>query len=136
MLDVTWHPRRPIIASTSTHGVVYIWAVQRTENWSAFAPDFKELEENVEYIEREDEFDHVDENQIVKQKTEGESVHVDITTVEEVHFYSRHATSLRSLPSSSFLCLCLCLCLRLHPCLCLSVSLCIPFSALIGAACA
>lgn len=88
VLDVTWHPRRPIIASTSTHGVVYIWAVQRTENWSAFAPDFKELEENVEYIEREDEFDHVDENQIVKQKTEGESVHVDITTVEEVHFYS------------------------------------------------
>ena len=88
VLAVTWHPRRPIIASTSTHGVVYIWAVQRTENWSAFAPDFKELEENVEYIEKENEFDHVDEDQVVKQKTEGESVQVDITTVEEVHFYS------------------------------------------------
>ena len=41
----------------SMSGVIYLWAKDYTENWSAFAPDFKELEENEEYVEREDEFD-------------------------------------------------------------------------------
>ncbi|KAJ1979114.1 chromatin binding protein [Dimargaris verticillata] len=60
LLDLTWHPFRPIAVSVSVFGNIYIWGGKHREdwrNWNAFAPDFKELEENVEYVEREDEFD-------------------------------------------------------------------------------
>lgn len=52
VLDLQWHPARPIIASTSQSGNVMVWSKQYSENYSAFAPNFKELEENEEYIER------------------------------------------------------------------------------------
>lgn len=65
LIDLAWHPVRPIVVSVSLNGIVYIWAKDYTENWSAFAPDFKELEENEEYVEREDEFDLIPETEKV-----------------------------------------------------------------------
>lgn len=88
LLHLTWHPASPIIAATSKEGEVHIWGIMHTENWSAFAPDFKELEENVEYIEREDEFDHVDEQQAKRAAAEEEDEFVDILTVDVHHLAS------------------------------------------------
>ena len=45
MFDLAWHPVHPIIVSVSLTGLVYIRDKYYTENWSAFALDFKELEE-------------------------------------------------------------------------------------------
>eukprot|EP00871_Galdieria_phlegrea_P000086 jgi/Galph1/1078/GphlegSOOS_G5797.1 len=60
IVDISWNPCRNIIVSCGGSGSIYVWTKDYTENWSAFAPEFIELEENEEYVEREDEFDYLD----------------------------------------------------------------------------
>ncbi len=55
-----WHPKRPLIASLSGFGTIFLWSVNYVQNFSAFAPSFTELEDNIEYRERESEFDAVE----------------------------------------------------------------------------
>ena len=56
-LTAQWHPTRPIAVSASDQGLLHIWTSKSTERWAAYAPGFEELEENLEYQEKEDEFD-------------------------------------------------------------------------------
>eukprot|EP01018_Ginkgo_biloba_P014802 Gb_30454 [translate_table: standard] len=88
LADLAWHPVHPMVASVSMTGMVYIWAKDYTENWSAFAPDFKELEENEEYIEREDEFDMMPDTEKVRRAHVNEDEEVDIMTTEKISAFS------------------------------------------------
>ncbi|PWN90234.1 WD40 repeat-like protein [Acaromyces ingoldii] len=78
LIAVDWHPNRAILASVSHTGTVNLWFTPPTEIWSAFAPGFEELEENVEYEEREDEFDLEDEDEVTRRKQDEEEADVDI----------------------------------------------------------
>ncbi|KAL8277331.1 hypothetical protein RQP46_010284 [Phenoliferia psychrophenolica] len=79
--DLDWHPIRPLIASVSSLGLIHIWTTGITENWSAYAPGFEELDENMEYPEKEDEFDIEDESVIKRRKADLQDRPVDIVSV-------------------------------------------------------
>lgn len=79
LVDVEFHPMLPAITSTGLDtGAIYFWSSIVPQKWSALAPDFVELEENIEYEEKEDEFDLKDarlENQRLHDEGE-ESVDI------------------------------------------------------------
>ena len=80
---VEWHPHRPFIAACGLEtGCVYLWSIIAPQRWSALAPDFVEVEENVEYIEREDEFDIHPIEEIHKRRLDLEDEAVDVLTID------------------------------------------------------
>ena len=80
---IEWHPARPLVAACGLDsGRIYLWAVATPQRWSALAPDFAEVEENVEYVEREDEFDIHPRAEIQQRRLDREDEAVDALTVE------------------------------------------------------
>ncbi|KAL9013929.1 MAG: hypothetical protein Q9173_001394 [Seirophora scorigena] len=63
---------------------IYFWAINAPQRWSALAPDFAEVEENVEYVEREDEFDIHPIEEIHKRRLDLENETVDVLTVDPI----------------------------------------------------
>lgn len=82
---VEWHPHRPLIAACGLEsGRVNIWSIVPQQRWSALAPDFVEVEENVEYEEHEDEFDIHPQEEIHKRRLDLEDEDVDVLTIEPI----------------------------------------------------
>ena len=63
-------------------GGIYLFTINTPQRWSALAPDFAEVEENVEYIEREDEFDIHPIEEIQKRRLDLEDEIVDVLSVQ------------------------------------------------------
>lgn len=58
LYSVDWCGRKcEIVATGFDTGTLYFWGIQIEPKWSALAPDFEEIEQNIDYIEQEDEFD-------------------------------------------------------------------------------
>ncbi|KAI0317746.1 quinon protein alcohol dehydrogenase-like superfamily [Amylostereum chailletii] len=84
LVHVHWHPSKPAIVSTTNQGNVLIWHCPTPERWGAFAGGFEEVDENVEYEEREDEFDIEDESEIALRKMKQEEEEVDVESGVDV----------------------------------------------------
>ncbi|KDQ65048.1 hypothetical protein JAAARDRAFT_64839 [Jaapia argillacea MUCL 33604] len=78
LTHVHWHPHKSMIASTTNQGNILIWHCPTPERWGAFAGGFEEIDENVEYEEREDEFDIEDESELARRKMKEEEEEVDV----------------------------------------------------------
>jgi len=80
-----WHPFRPFVAAVGVDsGRIWLFSVQQPQRWSALAPDFMEVEENHEYVEKEDEFDIQPLEEIHKRRLGQEDEEVDVLTVEPI----------------------------------------------------
>lgn len=89
LYSVAWHPTRSFLAVASSDGLVDIWGPRI--NWTAFAPDFQALPQNVEYVECEDEFDIDDGDKDGEMRVDGdqdEDKDVDVLTIEPVPVFA------------------------------------------------
>lgn len=83
LLDIDWNFYNMCIASNGLEtGNVYVWSLVIPPKWSALAPDFEEVEENIEYREKEDEFDEVDQLEQQQELDQAEEVKIDLETRE------------------------------------------------------
>lgn len=81
-----WHPIKPVcVSASSDQGIFHIWVTNIVERWSAYAAGFEELEENLEYQEREDEFDVEDEDQAQLRNRSKQEIAVDVLSMDGQH---------------------------------------------------
>ncbi|CAD6501491.1 BgTH12-01743 [Blumeria graminis f. sp. triticale] len=93
---VEWHPNKPLIVACGLEtGRIHTWSIVPQQRWSALAPDFVEVEENVEYTEREDEFDIHPQEEIHKRRLDLEDEDVDVLTMGPMKGVARDESAWR-----------------------------------------
>ncbi|OUM55412.1 hypothetical protein BVG19_g4943 [[Candida] boidinii] len=85
LVEVDWNYKKcSILATGVDSGIIYIWSNIIPQKWSALATDFEEIEENIDYEEKEDEFDLIDEDELMNKQLEDEDQIVDIISREKL----------------------------------------------------
>lgn len=91
--DLSWHPTRSFVAVATSDGLLDLWGPRI--DWTAFAPDFQALQANVEYIEKEDEFDIVVDGDVDEENKRlqlldqlEEQTVVDVCKIDNLEYYS------------------------------------------------
>jgi COMPASS component SWD1 len=84
-IAIEWHPAKPLIVSVGMEtGRIHLWTIEYPQAWSALAPDFREVEENVEYIENEDDFDIHPQEEVQKRVLDLEDDDVDLHSITPI----------------------------------------------------
>eukprot|EP00934_Nitzschia_sp_Nitz4_P001297 Nitzschia sp. Nitz4//scaffold4_size323378//229440//231143//NITZ4_000690-RA/size323378-processed-gene-0.373-mRNA-1//-1//CDS//3329553489//1297//frame0 len=89
LYSVTWHPTRSFVAVAASDGLVDIWGPRI--NWTAFAPDFQALPQNVEYVECEDEFDVTEDTAragTIEKEDQSENADINVLAVDPVPVFA------------------------------------------------
>jgi COMPASS component SWD1 len=93
---VEWHPNKSLVVAVGIDtGKIHIWSVVTPQKWSALAPDFVEVEENVEYMEREDEFDIQPPEELAKRRLDLEDEDIDVLTMDASRVDDAQVTGFR-----------------------------------------
>lgn len=61
-----------------------MWSIITPQKWSALAPDFAEVEENVVYVEREDEYDIHPAEEVHQQRLDQEDESPDVISLDHM----------------------------------------------------
>lgn len=87
LMGLDWNFKAMTIAATGLEsGDVYVWGLAVQPKWSALAPDFEEIEENIDYREHEDEFDvtsSAQERRANEKAARREGEPIDLVGVDE-----------------------------------------------------
>jgi hypothetical protein len=82
IVECVVHPWRTIAYALAQSGRIHVWGKHYEENWAAFAPNFTEIKENEEYIEKEAEFDNNEMTKFFQLRKEAEKEYVDVCTID------------------------------------------------------
>ena len=81
-----WHPAKPqLISVGALTGQIYVWGPEFPQKWAALVPNIEAIETNIEYIEKEDEFDLPIEEEILQNREIDESVAIEFKDFINCH---------------------------------------------------